>query len=139
MSINDKLDEIEARVEAASEGPWEGGRTTYGDPTDGPTHVCIRQEGSAWTDHLFAVEGHQQAGRDAAFIAHARTDVPWLVEQVKVRDKALDAVLALLDATEQRGSLGRDFNGRPFVVGPSLDDLRAAITEAFESDEETLG
>ena len=32
---------------------------------------------------------------DAEFISHARTDVPWLLEQVKLRDKALEAVLEM--------------------------------------------
>jgi len=52
--VNSRLDEIEARAHAATEGPW-----------------------------------------DADFIAHARTDVPWLIEQVRKRDAALQAVLDL--------------------------------------------
>ena len=38
-------------------------------------------------------DGRDRPGAD--FIAHARTDVPWLIEQVRKRDAALRAVLDL--------------------------------------------
>ena len=80
-----RLNEIEARANAATEGPWEGirypdgllGRVIASDELG----VCIAED---FPDDA-----------DAKFIAHARTDVPWLLEQVKLRDKALEAVLEM--------------------------------------------
>ena len=85
MSAIDRLDEIEARANAATEGPWVTGGTdlagevyfgTYADPDD-PTEPGV----------MLGVTGTQE---DAALIAHARTDVPALVA-------ALRAVLDLAD------------------------------------------
>ena len=61
-----KLREI---AEAATPGPWVSGQTTFGDPAGGPTHVCVRQEGSPWTDHLVVTEGSTHSGLDAHHIA----------------------------------------------------------------------
>lgn len=77
-----RLNEIEARANAATEGPWEW------DPQDGwlgtEDEVTV-----GWKWGTLTQEG------DGQFIAHARTDVPWLLEQVKLRDKALEAVLEM--------------------------------------------
>lgn len=90
MSAAGRLNEIEARANAATEGPWVTGGTdlagevyfgTYADPDD-PTEPGV----------MLGVTGTQE---DAALIAHARTDVPWLIEQVRKRDAALQAVLDL--------------------------------------------
>ena len=78
-----RLDEIEARANAATEGPWEEGErcvfTLDGAPvvSDDMVHYA----------HGMAGEGVCH-GEDAEFIAHARQDVPALVA-------ALRAVLEL--------------------------------------------
>ena len=97
MTAADRLAEIEARIEAATEGPW----TVLPDSADwdvpildaAGSFICCSPDDGVRGGHL---------AQDAAFIAHARTDVPWLVEQVKVRDKALRAVLALHEVREAK-------------------------------------
>ena len=73
-----RLDEIEARANAATEGPWEEGErcvfTLGGAPvvSDDVIHYV----------HGMAGEGVCH-GEDAEFIAHARTDVPALVSALR--------------------------------------------------------
>ena len=92
MTIETRLAEIRARAEKATLGPWD--------------HYSINlrntSEQAVYSVPLDAdplARGSEIAGpmepRDAEFIAHARTDVPWLLGQVELRDKALDAVLEL--------------------------------------------
>lgn len=83
-----RLNEIEARANAATEGPWEAKSET-------PTMA-----GAVWNLRITGKPGirmnvteWQHGMENAEFIAHARTDVPWLLEQVELRDKALEAAL----------------------------------------------
>lgn len=66
------LDAISARAAAATEGPWviERARIWSGEPHPPKTELLMFRGGREWTP-------------DAEFIAHARTDVPALVEEVK--------------------------------------------------------
>ena len=80
-----RLNEIEARANAATEGPWFPNR--YSEDWE----VC----GELDDNGNPALVASEAVGVDAEFIAHARTDVPWLLEQVERRDKALEAVLDL--------------------------------------------
>lgn len=81
-----RLDEIKERCEKAPKGPW---RPQYEDE-------CY------WVDNL--------SGREIAdftqclnpqntyeFVAHSRTDIPWLLEQIAIRDKALELSCDLVD------------------------------------------
>lgn len=68
--MTDYLDEIQARADAATPGPWEH-VGSYGRIVSGPVQVC-RAYGDDGT-----------ATPDAAFIAHARTDVPRLVAALR--------------------------------------------------------
>lgn len=65
------LDVIEARAEAATEGPWviESARIWSGEP-----HPAKNE--------LLMFRGTREWAPDAEFIAHARTDVPALVARV---------------------------------------------------------
>jgi len=72
------LDEIEARANAASGGPWEW--CDYGNsgqaliqPGSGTHDLNVLKTTDDWPPNL----------RDATFIAHARTDVPALIAEVK--------------------------------------------------------
>ena len=83
MTAADRLAEIEARIEAATEGPW----TVLPDSADwdvpildaAGSFICCSPDDGVRGGHL---------AQDAAFIAHARTDLPATV-------KALRAVLEL--------------------------------------------
>ena len=74
MTAADRLDEIEARVNAATEGPWDF------DGLDDLGAYYVRRGWSVVTEH--AIE------EDATFIASTRADIPALVV-------ALRSVLAL--------------------------------------------
>ena len=73
-----RLDEIEARTTAATEGPWW--KNQYSDEWE----VCGHED-SCGNPYLVASEAYRE---DAEFIAHARQDVPALVA-------ALRAVVAI--------------------------------------------
>ena len=96
MSAADRLNEIEARASAATEGPW-----VYGGKNRIATPVIDVDEADWGGEELsgYAIHAQQDTGAwryaDAEFMAHARTDVPWLIEQVRKRDAALQAALDL--------------------------------------------
>lgn len=76
-----RLDEIKARAETATPGQWLSVRSVSVEVDDG--------RGS-----IFSVANQ----RDATFIAHARSDVPWLVSEVERLDAALRAAWTERDA-----------------------------------------
>ena len=90
MTATDRLDQIEARANAASEGPWRAAVVSRYTDADGQE----RGKGGIYPGTepgpppLFLTMDWLTA--DAEFIAHARTDVPALVA-------ALRAVLDLAD------------------------------------------
>jgi hypothetical protein len=77
-----RIAEIEARANAATEGPWQASWDTFED-TDTyrveqkATELVIRTSAESYetdNDELFG---------DIDFIAHARTDIPDLLDEVK--------------------------------------------------------
>lgn len=78
-----RVDDIRARAEAATQGPWaiwhdldHRGFTTVGDAESYDEILANGEcEESNPTAHVYVEE-------DAEFIAHAREDVPWLLEHV---------------------------------------------------------
>lgn len=87
MNITDRLDEIEARANAATTGPWSHCLDELRNRT------AVHRIGSSEVNADVAFTYRDRDGRgpgmqDAEFIAHARTDVPALVA----------ALRALLDA-----------------------------------------
>jgi len=99
----DHLAAIEARAQAATEGPWE--------VTKEATIIAPipNADDAYW---LFEAHDAHKDGRgipvddclaDAAFIAHARTDVPALLALVRDQQDKLDRVLELADWAGHRG------------------------------------
>ena len=78
------LEDIKARVEAATEGPWV---EFHENGTPGVTEAfhCAPATGTFLVNYG---ADHDQQSRDATFIAHSRTDIPKLLA-------ALEAVEAL--------------------------------------------
>ena len=82
MTANDRLAEIQARAEKATDGPWRHSveRERYE-----TAHYVRHGEG----EHLAVFTGNYSgASEDGEFIAHARTDVPALAAAL---EEALDA------------------------------------------------
>lgn len=103
MSAADRLTEIQARADNATDGPWEA-------IAEGDHESRVVAAGD---DMALCLDCHTQAGvepSDAEFISHARTDVPRLVA-------ALQAVLAQCDRHESIGSFTDYEVGRKYVAG----------------------
>lgn len=89
-----RLNEIEARTNAATEGPWAPWRDQDGAPhMNGLLMVgnaaAVIPEGESWVEGVDVNPiAHTYTPEDREFIAHARTDVPRLVD-------ALEKVLIL--------------------------------------------
>lgn len=135
------LDAIEARANAATDGPWvvkhepawEADNVQHPDvitvgaqmweADDEPMTVCLVS-----TDHE---DDPVDVLLDAEFIAHARTDVPALVAEVRRLWEALDdgyAAIALAGAEIERASVEVDRAHRALLASNAeRDDARAAI------------
>ena len=91
-----RLDKIEARANAATEGPWEWEGEAKAEWEIGANSLVPSRRPD---DPVLYGYGYDASGievktpADAEFIAASRTDVPWLLEQVELRDKALEAAL----------------------------------------------
>ena len=90
MTATDRLDQIEARANAASEGPWRAAVVSRYTDADGQE----RGKGGIYPGTepgpppLFLTMDWLTA--DAEFIAHARTDVPALVAALRAVQEVLD-------------------------------------------------
>lgn len=89
---DDRIAEIKARANAATPGPWTA---------SAPHPYC----GEIWVvgpddpDGAIAT-GFDDTPADAAFIAHARTDVPWLLDRIEALEQELAAQRAIGEAAE---------------------------------------
>lgn len=92
MTEKPDLNAIEARANAATEGPW-GTEPTRSDLAVG---VVYPDEDSVFWDVGYGITGTRPA--DAEFIAHARKDVPALVAYAR----ELEGQLAAARASEAR-------------------------------------
>ncbi len=95
------LARIRAQADAATEGPWAPWLDQDGTPhMNGLLMVgnaaAVIPEGESWVEGVDVNPiAHTYTPEDREFIAAARTTVPWLLEQVELRDEALNAVLKL--------------------------------------------
>ena len=112
------LDQIAARIEGATKGPWE---TRINDLTDEVTVVhdseAVLQV--AWIDADYR---HTWAMPDAEFIANARVDVPRLLAAVRAVEEAMDD---LDDARAQ---------GLVLTYGAIQYRVRRALADALEGE-----
>ena len=125
MSAIDRLNEIEARANAATEGPWESDEYTEIDP-DGFYELSrvIAPDPDDGEDYAIGVVHVGILRPDATFIAHARTDVPALVA-------ALREALEFAERWEASPAVGYN-SAEQWEFDTLRDagrDLRAAIEE----------
>lgn len=97
-----RLAEIEARANAATPGPWSPAPYSGADPHDrivvGSNNDWLLNVGALVHEAISPKNPQEYA--DAEFIAHARTDVPALVAEVRrlrEREAALEKVVALAE------------------------------------------
>ena len=131
MTAADRLDEIEARADAATTAPWSHCLDELRNRT------AVHRIGSSEvnTDVAFTYRNRDGRGpgmQDAEFIAHARTDVPWLIEQVRKRDTALRAVLDLHQPFPGCGD-GRCDECEPVGCGTCDTDVTCPTVRAVEA------
>ena len=117
-----ELDAIEARCRAATEGPWNvtpydaeyaSGNIERMWDIDGSypedDKPWQRSVARVWGDNAVWLRDRESDGGNAAFIAHARTDVPALVAEVRrlraERDAALAEVARLTEALDAAARL----------------------------------
>ena len=98
----DVLGEIEARVNAATPGPWKGDTGTRGDCVVwGPNGRFLMNMQAE--PHWLEYSGEKRMvsfdvdRRDAEFIAHARTDIPALLAMVREQRAVIERVKALVE------------------------------------------
>jgi hypothetical protein len=98
----ERLARIQERADAATKGPW------IQDPDTAVGKVWVKRGMWGHIEPLFRVhddyrrgEGVRRAARDAAFVVHAREDVPWLCAEVV----ALRAENERLKATAPRSAV----------------------------------
>jgi hypothetical protein len=101
--MTDRLAQIQARADAATDGPWASvGRGLVETIPEFDLHrFDVMPEIIAATKLLDA---------DAEFIAHARMDIPALLAMVRERDAALERVRELAHAWESRGEHDMKFS-----------------------------
>ena len=137
MSAADRLDQIEARANAATEGPWTPDEYTEVDP-DG-FHELSRviapdPDGDDWCAIGVVHTGILRP--DADFIAAARTDVPALVAALRAVHQ-----IAFDPDTESALEVGQIRNG-PYIEGVSKDEAlsyaRDALRDVRDAIEEAL-
>jgi len=99
----DRLTEIEARAEAATEGPWEVARFDYEDGAINWQVWC-----GAGTDNDKA-HGYNcddlwapNVRKTSEFIAHARTDIPYLLARLRSAERVVEAARRAYAVTNTR-------------------------------------
>ena len=87
-----RIQEIEARAEAAMAGPWRCGAGPYG-WDDGIVQSDVEVTFSSGV--VLTNSGHggtSLSDDDGDFIAHTRSDIPWLLAELRDSEEKLTAV-----------------------------------------------
>ena len=113
----DRLDEIHARCEAATPGPWK-----Y---IDNGFDGMIKSEEETICGGE-PCEGRIEDGPDAQFIAHARDDIPYLLDRAEKAEAERNTYRAALQKLEHMISEEHDGNRkREHSVGVMVATKRA--------------
>jgi hypothetical protein len=108
------LDAIEARANAATLGPWMQPEEGQGSRT----RVCDQ-----WHSVVLSTTPRDQGSANAEFIAHARTDIPALVDYARRLEEAVAGLeYALLDCgrhAQRHCTKWVGFDPGPFSFDPS--------------------
>lgn len=115
-TTTDRLAEIQARAEAAAEGPWyvEAHQPTLTRRVVSDDHMLDA--------NLGYLGNRNQA--EAEFIAHAREDVPWLLREVLALQSELAAATSQLERLDGELVRLRDEN-REYERGLGLNEEAA--------------
>jgi len=89
-----RLEEIEARTEKATQGPWTYGESEREQWVEADDGLIVYLEHYLKPDPTV----HEQAKYDFDFIAHSRMDVPWLCELARKLLAVAEAAQEFYDA-----------------------------------------
>ena len=114
----DRLQEIRARLDAATPGPWR---------TEGP---CMSGDGTygVWSeaDPGEPTIAYRMAEADADFIAHSRDDVAWLMREVGAARREIRDEIARLTKTKTHA-----INAGQFELAAEINDSIRALGRSF--------
>lgn len=125
-----QLSEIEARAEAATSGPW---RTE----TDERTLSRLVRSEDATLDIDFGYVGNRTMD-DAQFVAHARTDVPALVAEVKRLKADVDHAIKLMEHAVTARDVREGERDRVRSTAVRLEQELAHKEEVWQGERESL-
>ena len=108
-----RLNEIEARANAATKGPWELWNAN--------SHCVVAEDEDGFKHDLWAF--HNPA--NFAFIAHARTDIPLLLAVAKCAARLVPVAIRLLNEAWAAGLSARELEN--MVV--DLENALWAVTK----------
>lgn len=89
--MTDRIDEIRVRCEVATAGPWKDCRRLDGVPTVANKSIRICD----------AYKNNKQQWADAEFIAHARYDIPLLLDLLAEKDAEIKRLRIAAGETEE--------------------------------------
>ena len=143
-----RVAEIRQRAEAATEGPWE--RRLYDGVRDSKSRLVKVVEDSEFDFERVTSLADYITRENAEFIAHAREDIPWLLEQLRTAEAERDAVKGPFACCkccaegvdpELHAEQGRDFHDEPCTscereteLGKAKNALAAAEVRAAEAE-----
>ena len=119
------LDEIQARADAATDGPWAAIERALGD-----VYIAeLGMYGVAWDEPAEWHDSDEAPLADAEFIAHARTDVPRLVAALR----AVEALVIEADAAHVQYLAGPILDRFIVPANVTTERIRTAIRDALEA------
>lgn len=128
----DVLASIMAVSAAATPGPWRLATPGYGYQLNGDAHESVfapREDADPVFIALTGVCGDAQNRADAAFIASARTAVPWLIDEVNrlraARMRGWDTALDSAQHAQQLDDEVEQLRARVNELTAELEQLRA--------------
>jgi hypothetical protein len=92
----ERLAAIEARANAATEGPW----LVWDGTRESPPFCAIifKEQGQRWIAEMATLPRDSRPAEDARFIARSREDIPWLLDRLRALAAGHAALLAAAEA-----------------------------------------
>ncbi|MFF1348455.1 hypothetical protein ACFVZJ_21170 [Streptomyces sp. NPDC058322] len=92
-----RLAEIQARAAAATPGPWQNDQAELHQAIPGAPEIWV-----AWIGEALNIDDLPKSNHNAAFIAHAREDIPYLLVQLHQRDAEIAELQTKLAVRERQ-------------------------------------
>lgn len=130
--MTDRLDEIRARAEAATPGEWIGSSTPSGRKYG---VISIRElTGEAYPIAVLSGKYARRRHPDTQFLAHAPTDIDYLLAEVERLQRVVNTVPDLLDWMKRyRGGDPALDPEEYWIRSEDTANALAALTEGGES------